>query len=50
MILSLSLAGLISSVLTILFGVIVIGWKKSLNYLVGIYFVVIGLLGLLAAI
>ena len=49
MVISIGVAGLISSLITILFGVIIIVWKKSLNYLIGFYFLLVGILGLLAA-
>jgi hypothetical protein len=49
-IITINIAGLISSILAIIFGVIIIAWKKSLNYMVGIYFILAGILGLLAAI
>ncbi|MFH1592425.1 MAG: DUF3096 domain-containing protein [Candidatus Woesearchaeota archaeon] len=38
---------LINALLAVLFGIIIIKWKKSLNYLVGIYFILVGLLGVL---
>lgn len=50
MILSVGVAGGIASVLAIVFGIMVMVWKKSLNYLVGIYFILAGILGLISII
>ncbi|MFH1376432.1 MAG: DUF3096 domain-containing protein [Candidatus Woesearchaeota archaeon] len=50
MVISVSIAGLLSAILSLVFGIIIIKWKKSLNYLIGFYFILIGILGLLAVI
>lgn len=42
---SLTIAGL-SPILSLLFGVLILVLPKFLNYLIGIYLIVIGLLGL----
>jgi uncharacterized membrane protein HdeD (DUF308 family) len=42
--------GLFWGIITIIFGIIVLIFPKILNYLVGIYLVVIGLLAILSSI
>ena len=39
---------LISGILAILFGITVIVWKKSLNYLVGVWMILNGILQIIA--
>ena len=41
---------LIGSVLTLVFGILVLMFPKILNYLVGIYLIVIGIVGILGTI
>lgn len=42
--------GLFSPVLTLVFGILVLMFPKILNYLVGVYLIVIGLIGILGAV
>jgi len=42
--------GLFGPVFTLVFGILVIMFPKILNYLVGIYLIVIGLVGILGAV
>lgn len=39
---------LISAILAIIFGIVIMIWKKSLNYLVGIWLIIWGILQLLS--
>ena len=41
---------LIGSILTLVFGILVLMFPKILNYLVGIYLIVIGIVGILGTI
>ncbi|MBI2658044.1 DUF3096 domain-containing protein [Candidatus Woesearchaeota archaeon] len=41
--------GLLSPIASLVFGVLILIFPKILNYLVGIYLIVIGLIGILSA-
>jgi uncharacterized membrane protein HdeD (DUF308 family) len=47
---SLPVGGLLWGVVTIIFGIIVMIFPKTLNYVVGIYLIVIGLIAIFAAV
>lgn len=40
----------ISAVLSIIFGIIVLAWPKSLNYIIGIWLLLNGILGVLGSV
>ena len=42
--------GILSPVASLVFGILILLFPKILNYLVGIYLIVIGIVGILAAI
>jgi uncharacterized membrane protein HdeD (DUF308 family) len=44
-----SVTGLISGILAVLAGVIVMVWPKILAYIIGIYFIVVGILAVIAS-
>lgn len=46
---TLVLSGLVGAIITLIFGILVLAFPKFLRYIVGIYFVLIGILGIIAA-
>ena len=42
------LGGLISGIITVVAGIIILVWPKVLAYIIGIYFIIVGLITLFA--
>jgi uncharacterized membrane protein HdeD (DUF308 family) len=47
--LTLPMSGIIAGIISIIFGVLVMAFPKLLRFVVGIYFILMGILALLAA-
>ena len=41
---SFAISGVVAAIVAIVFGIVILKWPKSINYLVGIYLIVIGVL------
>ena len=41
---SFAISGVVAAIIAIVFGIVILKWPKSINYLVGIYLIVIGVL------
>jgi len=48
--LGLIFGGLIGAIITLIFGVLVLVFPKLLRFVIGIYFILMGILGIIAAI